>query len=84
MDFSIVIAAVQLTAYLSFLALLAASSGALIAGVVRVVTQIEDRVISLLGRFTGIALFLYFMSSTYSSEIAEFASRIWGGADTYF
>ncbi len=84
MDFSLIISAAQMTAYLSFLVLLAASSGAVIAGVVRVTTQIEDRVIGTLGRLSGVALFLYFLSATYSSQIADFASRVWGGPDSYY
>ncbi len=83
MDFSIVVSAIQLIAYLSFLALIAASVGALVAGIVRVTTQIEDKVLGLVGRLSGVSLFLYFLSSTYSSQVADFSARVWGGADFY-
>jgi flagellar biosynthesis protein FliQ len=83
MDQSVVISGLQLAAYLSFITLLAASFGALVAGVLRVTTQIEDAVLGLLGRLTGVLLVLYFASGMYSSQVIDFSTRIWGGPDFY-
>lgn len=83
MDFSILSGALQLIAYLSVMALIAASLGAICAGIFRVVTQIEDVSLSLAGRFIGVVLLLYFFAGTYSGEIIAFTTRLWGGVDVY-
>ena len=75
--------ALQLVAYLSGIGILAAALGGLVAGVFRVVTQIDDPAIAFAGRFAGIALLLYFAAGLYSSEVLEFTSRFWTGADTF-
>lgn len=84
MDVSIVINALQLVFFLSLPVLAAALLGALLAGVVQVVTQIEDHSISFFGKITGVLLILFVMSSYYSSELLEFTRRIWGGVDFYY
>lgn len=58
--------------------------GALIVGVVRVATQIDDLSIGLLGRVSGAFFFLYFAFSYYGPRIVGFFSRVWGGSDYYF
>lgn len=57
--------------------------GAIIAGVVRVVTQIEDPVIGLFGRFVGLITLFYLYADSLSKEIFHFALRIWSGTDFY-
>ena len=83
MDYSLVINALQLVVYLSSIIILAALGGALVAGILRVTTQIEDPSIGFAGRLTGVVLMCYLAAGYFSSEISEFAARVWGGADFY-
>ena len=83
MELSLIISGFQLAAYLSFLGLCAAGIGAVVSGIFKVTTQIEDTVIGTMGRFVGILLLFYFFSGLYSSQVAEYAARVWGGTDYY-
>lgn len=57
--------------------------GGVLAGIFRVVTQIEDPVIGLCGRFIGLMVLFYAYSSSLSKEIFQFALRVWSGTDFY-
>ena len=78
-----VITALQFVVYASIPLLGAVLVGALVAGVLRVATQIEDTSISYVGRFAGVAILLYLTSDGLIKELISITARIWGGADFY-
>ena len=80
----IVSASFRLTLYFCFFVLLSSAFGALVFGLVRLITFLDDRSFSLLGRFLGVALGLYLLSHYLSSEVVAFSSRVWGSGDYYF
>ena len=83
MDFYLVINALGLVAYLSAIIIIAALVGAAIAGVLRVVTQIDDQVISFAGKLACVSLLFYLVGTYFSSELIEFASALWGRSEYY-
>jgi type III secretory pathway component EscS len=83
MDVSIVASALGLVMSLVLPVILAAAVGALLAGLFRVVTQIEDPIFGYLGRLLGVAVVLYVFQSYFSDKLMEFATRLWGGPDIY-
>lgn len=64
--------------------LIVVAVAAILAGIFKVATQIDDLSIGFFGRTVGAFFFLYFASSYYAPRIVEFATRIWGGSDYYF
>jgi len=58
--------------------------GAVLSGMFRVATQIDDLSIGFLGRSLAAFAFLYFASSYYGPRVVSYATRIWGGSDFYF
>lgn len=63
---------------------IAAMLGAVVlAGILQAATQIEDGVIYLATKVAALSAVLYLASNFYSSNILEFARRMWGGADFY-
>ncbi len=83
MDSSIVSGAFHLVAYASMPLLGAIGVGALLAGVLRVATQIDDAAIGFIGRFAGLSVFLLFLSNGLFQQVYQFALRVWGGSDFY-
>ncbi|MFN8391704.1 MAG: flagellar biosynthetic protein FliQ [Bdellovibrionota bacterium] len=75
--------ALRLVAQLSLPLFLAILAGAVVSGVIRVATQIDDASIGFAGRFTAAVALLYFGSLSLSKPVFDFALRIWGGADFY-
>jgi flagellar biosynthesis protein FliQ len=73
----------RLAAHLCLPLFIAVLIGALVSGIVRVATQIDDPAIGFAGRFAAVAAFLYFSSLSMSKEVVDFALRIWGGGDFY-
>ena len=84
MDSAMTIGAFRLLAHLSWPLLLAVVTGALIAGAVRVSTQIDDPSLGLLGRVGGFALLLFAGLQWWLGDVVRFAVRVWGGSDTYW
>ena len=76
-------AAMKLVFSLSLPLFGAVLSGAVLAGILRVSTQIDDSVIGFAGRFAGVTVLLYFSSLYYSKQVLDFAMRVWGSADFY-
>lgn len=58
--------------------------GAIISGMLRVVTQIDDPVIGLFGRFIGLVVLFYLYADSLSKEVFQFALRVWSGTDFYY
>ena len=83
MDYSILINAFQLVFYLSLPVLAAALGGALVAGVLQVVTQVEDQVIGFIGRLSAIIILFVLATAYFSNEVLGFTQRVWGGTDFY-
>jgi len=63
--------------------LIASAIGALIAGIFRAVTQIEDPVISLFGKVSCLLIVLYLSFSSFAGDISNFAGQIWGDVSYY-
>ncbi len=84
MDSAMVIGAFRLLGHLSLPVLAAVCVGALVAGIVRVTTQIDDPSLGALGRLSGLAALLLIGSKWWLEDVVRFAARIWGGADTYW
>ena len=59
------------------------ASGALIAGVLQVATQIDDPVIGFIGRLSAVVLLFFFAAAFFSSEMHTFTERLWSGTDFY-
>lgn len=57
--------------------------GAMLAAVLRVWTQLDDQVISFLGRLAGLVVFLMVMSEGYFRPVVEFAEQTWGKSAFY-
>ena len=52
-------------------------AGSLCASVLRLWTQLDDQVISFVGRLAGLVLFLMVMSESYFRPVVEFAEQTW-------
>ena len=83
MDTGIIIQALRLAISACLPVLGAAFVGALIFGMLRVATQIEDGVITFVGKFVAIVLLFYVASGLVTSELLNFAERVWTGSDFY-
>ena len=83
MNSDLMINALQLAGFVIAPALLAISIGAIIAGILRLSTQIDDPVIGFAGKIAGISLFLYLASAHFTRELLSFTARVWGGSDFY-
>ncbi len=83
MEGLLLVNALKLSLHIGSWILGAMAIGAIISGVIRVVTQIEDPVIGLCGRFLGLIALFYIYADSFSKEIFQFALRIWSGADFY-
>ena len=84
MNHNLIYDALQLVIYSLWPIFAAVLCGAVLAGILRVTTQIDDPVISLLGRIGGVLVFGYFAAVHYVDQIAEFAKQVWGGVQYYF
>ena len=62
---------------------LAALVGAFVAGLLRVITQIDDAILSYAGKLCAIAVLAYFMAGYVYSDVVEFTEHIWAG-NTYY
>lgn len=83
MEGTILISALRLVLWASLPVLGAILSGALVMGVLRVATQIDEALLGFLGRFGGLAMFFYLASGQLTGRVLEFAARLWGGSDFY-
>ena len=83
MELSLVINALGLLAYLTGLVLVAALVGAVLAGVLRMITQIDDNLLSFLGKLVFVGIFIYLASGYFSNELSDFAEASWGRAEYY-
>lgn len=84
MDSAMIIGAFRLLANLAWPLLGAIAAGAVVAGVFRVSTQIDDPAIGLLGRVSGFAVLLFAAVQWWLGDVVRFAARVWGGGDTYW
>ena len=57
--------------------------GALVAGLLRAATQIDDPVLSLAGKFLALAILLSLGTDYLFTDVVSFAERIWGGDDFF-
>jgi len=83
MDFSAVVNALHFAVILALPLLVGVVVAAILAGVLQAATQIQDGAISLVSRLGGIALALYLYGTKISTDLLNYASRLWGGADFY-
>lgn len=84
LDISLVIGAIRLVVWLSAPFVIAALVGALLAGVLRVVTQIEDAAISFAGKISAVAVLFYLYGAVYSNKLFEYTQNLWGRSDLYY
>jgi flagellar biosynthesis protein FliQ len=83
-DFSIVNFGIRLVFASALPFLVAAMVAAVIVGILKTATQIDDRIFSFAGRLFGVMLVAYFFFNLGSAEIVEFARRVWGGTQFYY
>lgn len=83
MDYSVVVNALYLVVGLSVPILAAVLAGALLAGVLQTVTQIEDPAFGFFSRLAGAVLALMITGSYVANQLTSFTVRIWGGMDFY-
>jgi len=84
MDYSIVVNALALTVYLGAFVVVAAVGGAVMAGVLRVATQIDDPSLGLAGRVAAVVFVLYLSAEHGFARVSEFAFQIWGNASFFY
>ena len=84
MGYEIVSSALVLSALVALKGALSIALGGALAGVLRVVTQIDDRAIAYAGRLGGLLFFCYFLGAGVWRDILAFSGRVWGGPDFYF
>lgn len=84
MDFSILIQALQLIAYFSFILLAALLVGSVFASLLRVIMQIDDQLINFICKFMALIVCLYFGADYFSRELSSFTGVIWEGQSYYF
>lgn len=75
--------ALRLAVHASIPLLAAIGAGALLSGVLRVATQIDDAAISFIGKFAALSMLLLWGSSMVVSQVAQFGLRVWSGMDFY-
>ena len=83
MNATLVINALSLAAYLSLQVAAAALVGAVIAGILKAATQIEDQVIGFAAKLASVTVLGYFVADKFFAQILAFAVRVWGGMDFY-
>ena len=84
MDLTLIANAFRLAFVLCIPIIGAVLAGALVAGIFRAVTQIDDSAISVAGKLAGLAVFLYLGSVYLSSEIVKFTEALWGRAEYFY
>ena len=84
MEAAIVTNTLTLIAQISLGILAAALVGGLIAGLVRVITGIEEDIVGVTMRTIAILGFVYFYAETGWNVLSDFTTRVWDGPDTYF
>lgn len=83
MDTVLLVQALRLAIASSLPVLGAALLGALLLGLVRAATQIEDGVLTFVGKFVAVGLLFYLASGIVTTELLNFAERVWTGSDFY-
>ena len=82
-DIALVIGAMRFVIWLSIPFLVATVIGALLAGALRVVTQIEDASLNFAAKFSATVVLLYLFGASYSNKLVSYAQSLWGRADFY-
>lgn len=75
--------ALKLVAHLSIPILGAIGVGALLGGILKVVTQIDDAAIGFVMRFAALSALLMWGSSAWTQQVYQFAQRLWSAPDMY-
>ncbi len=83
MDTVLLLQALRLAVAASLPVLGAALLGAIVLGMIRVATQIEDGVLTFVGKFIAVALLFYLAAGLVTSQTLNFAERVWTGSDFY-
>ena len=83
MESALLANALRLVVSTSVPLLAAIGTGALIAGILRVATQIDDAAISFIGRFTALGILVLWGSSLVVPQVAQFTLRLWSGPDFF-
>ena len=83
MESVLVANALQLFTHLCIPVLGAIVAGAVLSGVLRVATQIEDASIQLAGKLCAVAVLFTLTGNKLSQQVMQLAMRLWGGADFY-
>jgi len=83
MDLSILGNSLSLAAQITTLFVGAALLGAVVTGMLRAATAIDDEVISFTGKLVAVGCLIFFSSGYVWSLLIDFANRLWGGADFY-
>jgi len=83
MDISLVISALSVVVQLTVWVLVAALVGGVVSGVIRVITGMEEEVLSIFCRAVGVFVLLYLFASPGWEVVLEYTERIWGEKGTY-
>ena len=83
MESALLANALRLVVSVSVPILVAIGIGALIAGFLRVATQIDDAAISFIGKFAALGVLLMWGSSLVVKQVAQFTLRLWSGPDFF-
>lgn len=63
--------------------LLGVFAGGAISTMIQLFLHVEDRAVTFLGRYLGVAVGVYFVFKLSSATIVQYAERLWGGVDLY-
>ena len=83
MESALLANALRLVVNASIPLLVAIGIGAIVAGVLRVATQIDDAAISFIGKFAALSLLLLWGTSLFVPKVAQFALGMWSGPDFF-
>jgi flagellar biosynthesis protein FliQ len=83
MDSSLLVNALMYAVYLSVPVLVAVLCGALVAGVLKVATQIDDQAVNFAGKLTAVALLMYLAAGRFVDGITAYTAGIWGNSNLY-
>jgi len=84
MDTSVAINSLSLVAQLVIWILIAGLLGGFVAGILRVMTGIEEEIVGIAFRAIAIFGLVFLFAEPGWALILEFTTRIWDGSDTYF
>ncbi len=83
MDLSLVVGALSVVVNLTIWVFAAALAGGVVSGIIRVVTGMEEEILSIFFRALAVFFLLYIFSGPGWEVVLEYTERIWGEKSTY-